>query len=87
METERVDNVVDLGSTILNTLLGFLSRCVGSSVCVVSVWGSALGLRGIRTDFDGAEGDHGTVNLVDNTIDFLEIIGVGDDLIIGENVL
>ena len=44
-------------------------------------------MRGIRTDFDGTESDHGTVNFIDNAIDFLEIVGVGDDLVTGDNVL
>jgi hypothetical protein len=44
-------------------------------------------MRGIRTDFDGAERDHLTVDFVDNAIDFLEIIGVGDDLVTGDNIL
>lgn len=32
LETERVHDVVDLDSTILDALVGFLSRSVGSSV-------------------------------------------------------
>jgi hypothetical protein len=32
VETERVDNVVDLNGAILDTFLGLLSRCVGTSV-------------------------------------------------------
>lgn len=42
VETERVDNVVDLLSTILDTLLSFLSRCVGTGVYFVLVLYSAL---------------------------------------------
>jgi hypothetical protein len=34
VETERVDNVVDLDGAILDTFLGLLSRCVGTSVCI-----------------------------------------------------
>ena len=44
-------------------------------------------MRGIRTDFDGTESDHGTVDFVDNAIDFLEIIGIGDDLVTGDKIL
>lgn len=43
--------------------------------------------QGVRTDFDGAEGDHGTVNLVDGAIDLFQIVGVGDDLVTGEDIL
>lgn len=43
--------------------------------------------RGVLTDFDGAQGDHGTITLVDSAIDLLKIIGVGDDLITGDNIL
>ena len=44
-------------------------------------------MRGIRTDFDGTESDHGTVNFIDNTIDFLKIVGVRDDLVTSDDVL
>lgn len=44
-------------------------------------------MRGIRTDFDCTESDHGTVDLVDNAVDFLKVVGVGDDLVTGDNIL
>lgn len=40
-----------------------------------------------RTNIDSANSDHGAVNLVDNTVNLLQIVGVGDDLIIGNNIL
>jgi len=101
VETERVDNVVDLESTILDTLLGLLSGCVGTSVYIsisavvlvpkpslqaIICIGIDLGV-GIRTDFDSAEGNHGAVDLVHSTIDLLQVVGVGDDLVTGENIL
>ena len=45
LETERVDHVVDLDGTILDTLIGFLSRCIGSGVYIPSVFYSEIGLR------------------------------------------
>lgn len=89
METKGVDDVVDLHSTILGTLLGFLSRGVGSSVCIfiLAVCCEGCGTRGVHTDFDGAKSDHGAVALVDGSIDLLQIVGVGDDLVTGDNVL
>jgi hypothetical protein len=89
LETERVDHVVDLDGTILDTLIGFFSRCIGSSVYIPSVLYLEVGLRDevIRTDFDGTESDHGAVNFIDNAIDFLDIVGVGDDLVTGDDVL
>ena len=44
-------------------------------------------MSGIRTDFDGAKCDHCTVDLVDNAIHFLEIVGVRDDLVTSDDVL
>jgi hypothetical protein len=35
LETERVDNVVDLDSSVLNTLLGLLGGSVGTSVYLI----------------------------------------------------
>ena len=35
LETERVDDVVDLLGRVLDTLVGLLSRGVGTSVCAV----------------------------------------------------
>ena len=44
-------------------------------------------IRLVHTDFDGTEGDHGTVDFVDGTIDLLQIVRVGDDLVTGDNIL
>lgn len=41
----------------------------------------------VRTDLDGALSDHGAVGLVDDAIDLLEIVRVGDDLVAGDEVL
>lgn len=41
----------------------------------------------VRTDFDSAEGNHGAVDLVDGTIDLLQVITVGNDLVAGNNIL
>jgi hypothetical protein len=88
IQAERVDNVVDLNGSILNTLLGLLRRCVGTSVCYPqsAVW-LLFRARDVLTDFDRAEGNHGTIDFVDNIVDFLEVVGVGNDLVTSENVL
>jgi hypothetical protein len=43
--------------------------------------------RGLLTDFDSAESDHGAVDFVHGSIDLLQIIGVGDDLVTGDDIL
>lgn len=41
----------------------------------------------LRTDSDGALSDHGAVGLVDDAADLLEVVRVGDDLVVGDEVL
>ena len=56
--------------------------------CLFSISVVLGALRGgARTDFDGTESDHGTVDFVDDAIDLLKVVGVGDDLVAGDNVL
>lgn len=45
------------------------------------------GRGSVRTDGDGALGNHGAVGLVDDAIDLLEVIRVRDDLVVGDEVL
>jgi hypothetical protein len=88
IQAERVDDVVDFHGFILNTLLCLLSRCIGSSICnPISVW--LVLFRGwfVLTDFDGTKRDHGTIDFIDDIIDFLQIVGVRDDLVTGDNIL
>ena len=88
IQAERVDDVIDFHRFILNTLLCLLSRCIGPSICnPISVW--LVLSRGwfVLTDFDGTKRDHGTIDFIDDIIDFLQIVGVRDDLITGENIL
>lgn len=40
-----------------------------------------------HTNLDSALGDHGTVGLVDNVVNQLEVERIGDDLVIGDDVL
>ena len=42
---------------------------------------------GVRTDVDGALGNHGTVGLIDDAVDLLEVVRVRDDLVVGDDVL
>ena len=90
LETERVDNVVDLGGTLLKVLSGLLGGSVGTGVWViVLVFLLQQQLRGTGqlTDGDSTLGDHGTVNLVDNVIDLNWIERVGYDLVSRNNIL
>lgn len=57
-----------------------LFQQVSGVACFSSTWG-------VHTDFDSTKGNHGTIDFVDNTIDFLQIVRVGDDLITSENIL
>lgn len=41
----------------------------------------------VLTDIDGALSDHSTISLIDNAIDFLQIVRVRDDLVVSEKVL
>jgi hypothetical protein len=41
----------------------------------------------LLTDVFSTLGDHLPVNLVYSIIDYLQIVGVGDDFIVGEDVL
>jgi hypothetical protein len=91
VETECADDVVDGNGTVLNTLLGLLSRCVGTSVC--GPW-SECGHNLVKpiptpqlTDLDGTLSDHGAVNLVRNTVDLLHVEGVRHELIARDDVL
>lgn len=88
MQTEGVDNVVDLDGAVLKTLLSLLSRGVGTSVCSpVLDFAPVAGLTRLLTDLDSAEGDHGAVDFVHGSIDLLQVIGVGDNLVTGNDIL
>jgi hypothetical protein len=88
VKAERVHDVIDLDSTIFDTLLSLLSRCIGTGICIPpSARPNISRDGGIRTDFDGAQGNHGTVDLVNGAIDLLQIVGVRDNLITSEDIL
>lgn len=42
---------------------------------------------GANVDVVGADGDSRAVGFVNNTVNLLEVVGVGDDLVVGEDVL
>ena len=71
LQTEGVDDVVDLSDLVIGTLLV-----------------AALG-RGVSTDIERftADVDHGAVDFVDDIVDVLEVVRVGDDLVAGDEVL
>jgi hypothetical protein len=48
LETERVDNVVDLLLAILDTLLSLFGRCVGTGVYMYISLYSSIGVVGSR---------------------------------------
>lgn len=42
---------------------------------------------GANVDVVGTDGDSRAVGLVDYTVNLLEVVGVGDDLVVGEDIL
>jgi hypothetical protein len=97
VESESIDDIVHLlGLTIFELLRGLLSRGVGTGVyCLVLLvrvlchLSNTVSLhRRIRTNTDiAALVDHFAIDLVDDAIDLLEIPGIGDDLVIGDQIL
>jgi hypothetical protein len=90
VQTERVDDIDDLLLAVLGTLLSLLGRSVGTSVCVtVSLHCCCVDQRGAgeRTERLSTNGDLPAVGLVGNAVDQLEVVRVGDDLVIGDDVL
>lgn len=82
-----MDNVDDLLLGVVGTLLGLLGGGVGTGVCVLLVaqyWGR-WGV--MRTERFTTNGDLAAVGLVCYAIDLLDVIGVGDDLVVGDNIL
>jgi hypothetical protein len=90
LETERVDDI-DLGlEAIVGTLLSLLGGSVGTSVCAgLASCRLQAGARGARLHTEGlaTNGDLGAVGLVDDAVNLLDVVGVGDDLVLGDDVL
>lgn len=88
VQTERVDDIDLLLGGILNGLLGLLSGCVAAGVCggsgCVLCWNE---VSGALTEGLASNGDLGAVGLVDDTVNLLEVVRVGDDLVTGEDIL
>jgi hypothetical protein len=89
VQTERVDDV-DLGlERVIGTLLGLLSGSVGTSVCALLAatrWLTVYcGAK--HTECLSTNGDLGAVGLVDDAVDLLDVVRVGDDLVAGEDIL
>lgn len=85
-----MNDIDDLLLVVLGTLLSLLGRSVGTSVCVaVSLHCCCVDQRGAgeRTERLSTNGDLPAVGLVGNAVDQLEVIRVGDDLVIGDDVL
>lgn len=55
---------------------------------VVDIVAALLG-RSVGTSVEGltTDSDLGAVGLVDNAVDLLEVVGVGDELVVGDDVL
>lgn len=101
VETERANDVVDLLLCIFSTLLSFFSRSVGTSIynldlldyyapMVIPALVDSINSGGVifeRTNADSANSDHAAVDLVDDTINLLQVVRVGDDLIFSDNIL
>lgn len=101
VETERVNDIVDLLLCIFSTLLSFFSRSVGTSIynwglldyyapMVIPVLVDSIDSGGVifeRTNLDSANSDHAAVDLIDDTVNLLQVVRVGDDLISSDNIL
>jgi hypothetical protein len=90
VQTERVDDIDDLLLRVLGTFFSLLSRSVGTRVCVaVSLHCCCVGQRGAgrRTERLSTNGDLPAVGLVGNAVNLLEVVRVGDDLVVGDDVL
>jgi len=90
VQTERVNDIDDLLLVVLGTLLSLLGGSVGTGVCVaVSLHCCCVDQRGAgeHTERLSTNGDLPAVGLVGNAVDQLEVIRVGDDLVIGDDVL
>jgi len=71
VQAERVDDIDDLLRVLVRTLVV-----------------AALGRRvGADVDVLAADGDLFAVGFVDGAVDLLEVVGVGDELVAGDDVL
>ncbi len=90
-----MDNVVDLDDGVVKGLLSLLGGGIGTDVygagrvrnVLVRVRICPISVEGLPTNIDGALSDHGTVGLVDDAIDLLQVIRVRDDLVVSDDVL
>lgn len=101
LKGEGVNDVVDLHFLVINILFLFLGGSVGANVWELPTLSATLSCfvhfkanrrvqnwyPVVRTDLDCTNGNHGTVNLVDDTVNLLEGKGVRDELVTGDDVL
>lgn len=87
-QTERVDNVEDgLGLVVDVVAAAILSRRVGTNVFVSSAAGPVLLGIPRLTNVLSTDGDLPAVGLVGDTVNLLEVVRVGDELVAGDDVL
>ena len=87
VKTERVDNIDLLLDLVVGTIFLLLGGGVGTSVCrLLDMCTTRTGCRG-HTEALASNGDLLAVGLVDDAVNLLEVIRVGDDLVAGEQVL
>lgn len=92
LQSEGVDDIVDLDGLVVGTfIVATLGGSIGTGVLMRKSVGRSVvkkvGYAVVRTDVDGVESDHGTVDLVHDTVDQLGFIRVRDDLVSGDDVL
>lgn len=87
-----MNDIVDANSRVLERLVGLLGRGVGARVCATGESapcheaGEGGHLRQL-TNADGALCDHGAIGLIHDTVHFLEVVRVRDDLVASGNIL
>lgn len=86
-----MDDIEDGLGGVIDVVTTLLSRGVGTNVCTQGKPSSRKNLCGRRreglTDVVVADGDLLAVGLVDGAVDLLQVVGVGDELVTGDDVL
>lgn len=88
VQSEGVDNVEDLLGVVVDGFIStVLGRWVRANVCCPLVCGQRSTCLATHTDVVVANGDLLAVGLVDGAVNLLQVVGVGDQLITGDDVL
>jgi hypothetical protein len=87
VQTEGIDDIIDLLRPVLDALLGLLCGRVATGVYVLLAAKSQAWRGGMRTERLSTDGHHAAVDFVCDAVDLDHVVRVGDDLIVGDNIL